>query len=475
VAISSQTAELMARGVPSSLATYLDEIIVTTVSPHTFGAMGDGVTDDTTAIQRAINETEAAGGGILFFPTGTYVITNLIIDSPNVQLIGNGNSSILRSSDSTQHLITLKANHCGFKDLRFEGAAINGTNSTFAIFTATANPATHCKVQNCVFSGATSSYGFNSGVKFDDDCNYGLVSNCLFERLQGTASGRGYGVLNNGDNCQVVNNRFLGTTNRGRHAIYVVSGASYCNINNNYIESFDYEGISQNSTGTQPACVQNSYIGNALVTCVTTANPNSGAIGLYGHASGCCILGNQVKTSGAIGLALDGTDVTDMKYCSVIGNTILNSYFHGIRFIAVGISTIGNNVVYESGQASAGDYPNIAVISDGVTACDQITIVGNHSTGATKARSALTVNSTAPVPTNTRIIGNYFPACVGYSIEKGTPCAVDGFWGKDTTVNRPTPLAADIGHFYLDTTLDADGLPVWWQGTKWIKADGSDA
>ena len=49
---------------------------------------------------------------------------------------------------------------------------------------------------------------------------------------------------------------------------------------------------------------------------------------------------------------------------------------------------------------------------------------------------------------------------------------------RDTTLNRPTYGAgatAYIGQLYLDTTLDADGLPIWWNGTKWIKADGSDA
>lgn len=46
---------------------------------------------------------------------------------------------------------------------------------------------------------------------------------------------------------------------------------------------------------------------------------------------------------------------------------------------------------------------------------------------------------------------------------------------KGTTAARPTLTANDAGYFYMDTTLDADGLPIWWNGTKWIKSDGSDA
>ena len=46
---------------------------------------------------------------------------------------------------------------------------------------------------------------------------------------------------------------------------------------------------------------------------------------------------------------------------------------------------------------------------------------------------------------------------------------------KGVTGSRPTPLSTEYGREYLDTTLDADGLPIYWQGTKYIKADGTNA
>lgn len=43
-----------------------------------FGAKGDGITDDTAAIQSAINDTYAKGGGTIYIPEGTYLINPVL-------------------------------------------------------------------------------------------------------------------------------------------------------------------------------------------------------------------------------------------------------------------------------------------------------------------------------------------------------------------------------------------------------------
>lgn len=74
-----------------------------------YGAIGDGVTEDHVAIQRAVDDAVAAGGGIVFFPSGTYLLGKLtdaqvpaiassytnpsIWVSSNVHLIGAGMST----------------------------------------------------------------------------------------------------------------------------------------------------------------------------------------------------------------------------------------------------------------------------------------------------------------------------------------------------------------------------------------------
>lgn len=42
-----------------------------------------------------------------------------------------------------------------------------------------------------------------------------------------------------------------------------------------------------------------------------------------------------------------------------------------------------------------------------------------------------------------------------------------------TTAERPTLTAIDAGCQYFDTDLDADGTPIWWNGTAWVDATGA--
>ena len=46
-----------------------------------FGAKGDGKTDDTRAIQSAINQVAGKGGGVVYFPAGIYLIAGRVQDS----------------------------------------------------------------------------------------------------------------------------------------------------------------------------------------------------------------------------------------------------------------------------------------------------------------------------------------------------------------------------------------------------------
>ena len=55
-----------------------------------YGAVGDGTTDDTVAIQATINAANAVGGGIVLIPMGTYKITTALTSYARIFIVGNG-------------------------------------------------------------------------------------------------------------------------------------------------------------------------------------------------------------------------------------------------------------------------------------------------------------------------------------------------------------------------------------------------
>ena len=50
--------------------------------------------------------------------------------------------------------------------------------------------------------------------------------------------------------------------------------------------------------------------------------------------------------------------------------------------------------------------------------------------------------------------------------------AMDRYAGKGTTAERPGLLPSEAGAMYFDTTLAADGQPIWWTGDDWVDAAG---
>jgi len=78
------------------IARPLGAILDDWISVKDYGAMGDGVTDDTAAIQRAINDRWATQDfSCIRFPAGVYLVSNTIYVLPNVSLIGEGSQATI--------------------------------------------------------------------------------------------------------------------------------------------------------------------------------------------------------------------------------------------------------------------------------------------------------------------------------------------------------------------------------------------
>jgi len=102
-----------------------------------YGAKGDGSTIDRSAIQDAIDVAEAAGGGVVFFPEGTYLVdrtvsegVNLLINSDNVDLLGVGRSSVIKKNDEPgadegSYIIRITGSDCSVRNLTVDGNKAN--------------------------------------------------------------------------------------------------------------------------------------------------------------------------------------------------------------------------------------------------------------------------------------------------------------------------------------------------------------
>jgi hypothetical protein len=91
------------------------------VKDPTYGAVGNGASDDTAALQAAITAAGAAGGGIVFLPAGTYKIsTPLTMSASNVTLLGSGGQGcVIQPSGSFvgSQVILLSADFTSIRDL----------------------------------------------------------------------------------------------------------------------------------------------------------------------------------------------------------------------------------------------------------------------------------------------------------------------------------------------------------------------
>ena len=209
------------------------------VSVRDFGAVGDGVTDDTAAIQAAIT---ASNGNVDFGSSGTYLVTGpiglptkLITDAGSFNLVGSGAEILVASSeavftsaislatpDSTSNLYTSKINVTGL-NFRGSGASVvfNG-DRLYNLYVLNCNFATCTKVIHSYRARDIHSAGYLQSVAFVN-CHFAINTRIVDAKVafnfifDGNFCENNYGGLyidGTGDpainTLRVVNNLFEG-------------------------------------------------------------------------------------------------------------------------------------------------------------------------------------------------------------------------------------------------------------------------
>lgn len=125
------------------------------VSVKAYGAVGDGVADDTAAIQSAIT---AGAGGSVFFPEGSYKIAgNLAVPANTAVTGGAGRATITQTAVNTVAMTV--GSGCSVTNINFVGRGAAGYNAAsetneVLLFVQDATGAT---VRDCKFSQVASS------------------------------------------------------------------------------------------------------------------------------------------------------------------------------------------------------------------------------------------------------------------------------------------------------------------------------
>lgn len=166
------------------------------VSVKTYGATGDGTTDDTTTIQNAIT---AANGGTVFFPSGTYKVTNTINVSVAGTTLRSAGAKIYvafgASTPASGILFNITASHVTFDGLWFDSTGTSATTTTNKyIVKYTGTSGAHLSnsiVRNCKFTNLPWADNFTLVVA--THCVYAgfadltVVEDCVFDSVGGAA------------------------------------------------------------------------------------------------------------------------------------------------------------------------------------------------------------------------------------------------------------------------------------------------
>jgi parallel beta-helix repeat protein len=282
---------------------------VVNVQDQPYNAVGDGANDDTAEIQAAIDALPA-GGGVVYFPPGTYKVTSALTRAiNNVSLVGSGVSSVITYTPTTGNCMTVGGN-----DWRISSLKITGSVSATAgglIFSSTPD---RLRVSNvyllngwtgidilggvgCWVTDCNLDTQNERGIRFQDSSSHGVAqgNRVVSSGHDGILFGSG------GDNCVASDNHVelaCRTSSVGASAGIHVINSSRCRVVGNYVTTSTCQGILVDC-GVADTARDNVVEGNVVYGNGTNAVDAAEGITLFGNGgTGCTrniVKGNTVR------------------------------------------------------------------------------------------------------------------------------------------------------------------------------------
>lgn len=157
----------------SSVKTYS----ATAINVKSFGAKGDGRTDDTKAIQRAITESK---GREVLIPAGTYRISYLTV-ADNVTITGT--NAVLKSNKPISYVLRITGSN-----VKIQGLVIDGNNQSIQGLSVGAN-LNDITITKTVVQNITQDAHFKAqipvGIRIDGNTNNVLLDTIQVKNING--------------------------------------------------------------------------------------------------------------------------------------------------------------------------------------------------------------------------------------------------------------------------------------------------
>lgn len=407
---TSEQVTFLAAGSGATQRTALDKLR-DVVSVKDFGAVGDGVADDTAAIQAALNASSSA----VYVPIGSYKLTSKLSIPANSRLYGDGNSSELFMASQLDIMVEIVGDNIDISNLSFRGTntliPAAGINERTVVAIGRANVV----VSNCRFWQTVI------GLQFET-CSNVKVCESYFSTIKTRNDGtQGYGILCNTNTAYgiIANNSF---SDMGRHAAYISSGSSNITVSSNVIENCDSVAINLGAFPGQNEVQDIVITGNIIRSVAGAVSPHG--ISVSQKCKYIDITGNLIRTIGSYGISVNG---------SAANSTSDNPVAINIR----------NNTCI-------GCDRGISIVNAQDVLCDGNAVASSTSIGIEATTDGA---GTGSVATRMRITNNSVNASATYGLLlAGTASSTDYFVEGNYITNSTT---AD----YWTPTLNGTALP----------------
>ena len=335
------------------------------IDVRAFGAKGDGVADDTAAIQAAFDSIAASGGvRSVYFPPGTFLVSSEInINKSDIRVFGEGDGSIIRVRDGTDLsggvlYVNGGTNNVTIEDLTIDGNSDNNSTTTDnGIFAVDTDYLTirRVTVKNTPKTGI-DLYAATAPHRFFN-ISHNLLKNIGWRGID----------ISYGERGIVKGNQIYYT---GSHGITVEPGDTPATDFSRYI------------------IISNNIIDRSVSpTTVLTGQTESGFLIGIGEASKHIVIDGNIcfdnRTAGDDGIGLGGSS-TNKHRGIVISNNVV-SYAGGF-----GIDSTNNSIV----KGNYVEYPathGIVAASDLGVDRDNIIIEGNIVYNANESDNAASI------------------------------------------------------------------------------------